>query len=73
MKSKSPHISVNKLGEFLVSTSKKQRSILKGFKYPNENKFTYTAHQDAREAIKNYFINDFDEDILIDCIEHLKT
>lgn len=67
-----PHISVNKLGEFLVANPKRQRRILEQFKYPKENAFGF-SHKEAREAIKQYFIEDLNEKILEDCIATLNT
>ena len=68
-----PKITVNKLGEFLVSSPKRQRSILEALKYPSDNKFLFTGYNDARKAINDYIINDFDERILIDMIEKLES
>lgn len=66
-----PKITVNKLGEFLTATPKRQRRILEQIKYPQDNKFSAIAHGEAREAIKQYLINGFDENIISDCIESL--
>ncbi len=68
-KTSTPKITVNKLGEYLTTTSpKKQRSILETIKYPKDKKFMFTGYNDARTAIKDYVLNDFDEQILLDCI-----
>ena len=71
-KSQPPKMSVNKLGEFLVATPKRQRSILKSLKYPGENKFRFTGYNDARKAIKEYILGNFDEEILLEYIEKLE-
>ncbi|HEX5153622.1 MAG TPA: hypothetical protein VFW07_19370 [Parafilimonas sp.] len=43
-----PHISVNKLGEYIYATPAKKRSILKTMKYPSEFKFArYPEPQNA--------------------------
>lgn len=69
---KRPKMTVNKLGEFLIANPKRQRRILELLKYPKESTYSATAHSEAREAIKKYFINEFDDDIILDCIEFLK-
>ncbi len=70
-----PKMTVNKLGEYIVANPKRQRRILEQLKYPQENKFGPMAHQEAREAIKQYFVNNFDETYIHDCIAelHAKT
>lgn len=72
MKVNEPKITVNKLGEFLVAPAARQRRILEQLKYPKDNKFGATAHTEAREALKEYFISGFDKTILSDCIQALK-
>lgn len=67
-----PKITVNKLGEFLTATPKRQRKILEAIKYPGENKFMFTGYNEARRAIKNYVLNDFNEDILLECINEFE-
>lgn len=67
-----PYITVNKLSEFIISNPQRQRAILKQLKYPAESVFASTAYKDSREAIKKYFINGFDTEILFDCISNLK-
>ena len=71
MKENQPKITVNKLGEFLTATARRQRKILEQLKYPKENKFAFTGYNEAREAIRQYFINDMDEDILLSALEGL--
>lgn len=66
-----PKISVNKLGEFLTANHHRQRKILESFKYPNDNRFTYTYYSDARRAIIAYFQSKFNHDILEKCIGFL--
>lgn len=64
-----PRMSVNKLGEFLTTTSpKRQRKILEQLKYPDEHRFTFTGYNEARSAINSYILNGFDEQILLDAI-----
>ena len=73
MDKKKPNITINKLGEFLTTTPKRQRKILEQFKYPKENKFTFTGYNEAREAIKQYFIKGMDEAILLECLDVLDS
>lgn len=68
-----PKMTVNKLGEYLVASPTRQRRILEQLKYPKENKFGAVAHSDAREAIKQYFIKGFDENVIKNCIESLES
>jgi len=68
-----PRMTVNKLGEFLTASPKKQRSILTALKYPGENKFRFTGYNEARRAIKNYLLNGCDNQILLDCIIALEA
>jgi hypothetical protein len=67
-----PKITVNKLGEFLTATPRRQRKILEAIKYPSENKFMFTGYNEARRAIKEYVLNDFDENILLNCINEFE-
>lgn len=69
---KKPKMTVNKLGEYLIANPARQRRILEQLKYPLKNKFGAVAHSEAREAIKKYLINEFDENIINDCIGFLK-
>lgn len=67
-----PKMTVNKLGEYLVASPRRQRRILEQLKYPDENRFGAVAHSEAREAIKAYFVSGFDPKIILDCISLLK-
>jgi len=69
-----PKMTVNKLGEFLTTTSpKRQRSILETLKYPKEHKFAFTGYNEARKAIKDYVLNNFDEQVILDCISDFEN
>lgn len=67
-----PKMSVNKLGEFLVASPSRQRKIVEQLKYPKENQFAIMGYKDARIAIREYFINDFEESIILACVEKLE-
>lgn len=68
-----PYLSVNKLGEYLVASPRRQRSILHTLKYPKEDGGAWGhVHVEARNAIKSYFENNFDENIILECIEKLE-
>ncbi|MEM9934020.1 MAG: hypothetical protein AAF824_10420 [Bacteroidota bacterium] len=67
-----PNMSINKLGEFLTTNPQRQRRILEQLKYPNESRYGATAYQSSRNIIKRYFIEGFDEQILLKGIETLK-
>lgn len=62
-----PRISINKLGEYIQSNPNRRRKIVHDAKYPQN--FIVTRYGDAREAIKNYFVSDFDPEILNKAIE----
>lgn len=66
-----PHLTVNKLGEFITANPKRQRRILEQLKYPKDNAFGF-SHKEAREAVKLFFIKEFEEGIITDCIEALE-
>jgi hypothetical protein len=68
-----PKMTINKLGEYIVANPKRQRRILEQLKYPEENRFGAVAHQEAREAIKQYFVNNFDDTFIHSCIADLHT
>ena len=61
-----PQISVNKLAEYLEANATRRRQIVLDAKYPE--KFIVTRYKDAREIIKQYLTNGFDEDIVLDAI-----
>lgn len=61
---KDPKITVNKLGEFLVAPASRQRAILKQIKYPRDSKYGVAPYGDVRDAIKRFFISNFDYSIL---------
>ncbi|WP_294330766.1 hypothetical protein [uncultured Chryseobacterium sp.] len=69
---KDPKITVNKLGEFLVAPASRQRAILKQIKYPRESKYAVAPYGDVRDAIKRFFISDFDYSILHNEIRNQK-
>lgn len=73
MTKNTPKMTVNKLGEFLTANPARQRRILEQLKYPKENKFGATSYTEAREAIKNYFLSDFNEQVILDCIAELEA
>lgn len=65
-----PRFSVNKFGEYLVSTSSSRRKrIIHDQKYPPT--FIVIAYKDAREAMIKYIINDYDENVLKDAIKKI--
>ncbi len=65
-----PRFSVNKFGEYLVSTSSSRRKrIIHDQKFPPT--FIVIAYKDAREAIVKYIINDYDQSILTDAIKKI--
>jgi hypothetical protein len=66
---KEPKITVNKLGEFLVASPKRQRAILEQLKYPKDNVFSSSPYNDVRNIIKQYFVSNFDESIVEAAIE----
>jgi hypothetical protein len=68
-----PNISVNKLGEFLTASAKRQRRILQQLKYPKASRYGATAYQETREAIKRYFLNDFNFKTIEDVIDDLEN
>lgn len=72
MTESSPKMTVNKLGEYLVANQHRQRQILDQLKYPKENVFGATYYEDARQIIKSFFKDSFNEDIILDGIEKLK-
>lgn len=67
-----PKMTINKLGEYLVAGPKRQRKILEQLKYPKDNAFGFTPYGDVREAIKKYFINNFEESYINDLISALE-
>lgn len=72
MANTTPKMTVNKLGEFLTANPARQRRILEQLKYPKENKFSSSSYSEAREAIKNYFLSGFDEQVILNCISDLE-
>lgn len=66
-----PKISLNKLGEYLQAKPQRRKKIVSDAKNPEP--FIVTRYADAREAIKNYFISGFDEEILNTSIEALES
>lgn len=71
MKQKSPRISVNKLAEYMIASPLRRKQIVKDAKYPQ--KYIETLYSEARSGIKNYIINNYDETILLDLIDYLKS
>ena len=68
-----PKITVNKLGEYLVASSTRQRKILETIKYPKDEGGQWGfVHSDAREALKRYFVSGFDDSHIVECINKLK-
>ena len=68
-----PHISVNKLGEYLVATPSRQRKILEILKYPKDEGGGWGhVHSEARLAIKRYFVNNLDESYIKRCIKSIR-
>ena len=60
-----PKMTVNKLGEFLTAQPNRQRRILQQLKYPKKSAFGVPPEYGmAKEAIKGYLINEFDESYL---------
>lgn len=57
-----PKISVNKLGEYLQTNPQRRKTIIYDMKYPKSYKVA--RYIEAKEAIKNYFISNFDEEVL---------
>jgi hypothetical protein len=53
----SPTISVNKLGEYILSRGARQRQILKERKYPDEEFSPGMYHREASEAVAEYLAN----------------
>ena len=51
---KPPAISVNKLGEYIVSRAAHQRALLRDRKYPDPDFTRGTFHREALEAIKRF-------------------
>ncbi|HEY4061167.1 MAG TPA: hypothetical protein VGM30_04665 [Puia sp.] len=60
---KKPRISVNKLAEYLESTSSRRKKIVTDAKYPQE--YVTTRYKDAREHIKRYVCKGVDEDAIL--------
>lgn len=52
-----PRISVNKLGEYLVASPRRRRSIIKAQKKPSD--FVVARYQHASEPIIQYLLSDF--------------
>lgn len=69
---KEPKITVNKLGEFLVAPASRQRSILKQIKYPRESKYGVAPYGDVKEAMRKYFVSNFDEKHIVKEIKNQK-
>lgn len=72
MKTSVPKMTINVLGDFLVSKPHQQRKLLEALKYPKENKFRSAYYEEARRGIKDYFLNGFDEEILFSVIAELE-
>lgn len=70
---KDPKLTVNKLGEYVEAGGRRRNTILKTIKYPDENVFASSSYKDARQAIKSYFINNFDDDILLNFISKMQA
>lgn len=67
-----PRISANKLAEYIVTSNPVRRAqIVKDAKTPSN--FIVTRYKDARESIVSYLMNGFNEEILNESIEHLKS
>jgi hypothetical protein len=52
-----PSISVNKLGEYIISRAARQRKILRDRKYPDTDFKMGTYHREAMEAVSQYISN----------------
>lgn len=67
-----PRVSANKLAEYIVTSNPLRRAqIVKDAKSPST--FKVVRYKDAREAIVSYLMNGFNDEILNDCIEYLKS
>lgn len=62
-----PKISLNKLGEYLNATPQRRRRIVYDAKHPSN--FIVTRYTDVRDAIKQYFISNYESSIIEDSIE----
>lgn len=70
---KEPFLTVNKLGEYLVASPVKQRSILWNLKYPKEEGGGWShIHVEVRNSIKKFFQDQFDEEHLRKCIKKIE-
>ena len=63
-------ISLNKLGEYLTANSSRRKRIVYDAKNPKG--FIVTRYKSAREAIKEYIISQYDENLMIDRINILE-
>ncbi|MCY1719573.1 hypothetical protein OU798_04430 [Prolixibacteraceae bacterium Z1-6] len=69
-----PKMTINKLGEYLVASPRRKRSILETLKYPKEDGGQWGhVHSEARNAIKRYFVSGFDKKYITKCIASLKS
>lgn len=66
----SPRISVNKLGEYLQANSARRKRIVTDCKHPK--KFITTRYTDAKNAVCQYFMSDYNTDIIDDSIAALE-
>lgn len=64
-------ISINKLAEYLKADSVRRRRIIEDQKAPSD--FITTRYKDARRAMVNYILNDFDASIIENEIEILSV
>lgn len=62
-------VSINKLAEYLSADSVRRRRIIEDQKSPSE--FITTRYKEAREAMANFIIKDFDKSIIKECIATL--
>ena len=63
-----PRISINKLGEYLQANPKRRKKIVSDAKNPVN--YITTRYQDAKEAIKQYIINDYDAEVIDESIQN---
>jgi hypothetical protein len=69
-KESKPRISINKLAEYMEATSIRRRKIVYDAKYPQ--KYIVTRYKDAREAIKQFLLNGYGEDYVLNIINSLE-
>jgi hypothetical protein len=69
-----PVLTVNKLGEYITASPSRKRRILQQLKYPQKSGYgTPPEYNIARQAIKEYFVNGFEESYIDDAMEELNN